>query len=175
MKSSHVQKFYNDHVTCTQYCFQIRKCLDSKCIYHSPLRMDCDRYKLINWLPMPSLLRSDTTKYEKYKTFQMAYEINGLPSDGDRPGASKLIDRKEGHLPPMATTFKYVQQRVRKIVWCKECGKPRLIYSQKKLPDKKTKSLIVVWKNFLTLAEDQFCLKGINLKEKFLFSHVLHV
>ena len=64
---------------------------------------------------------------EIYRTFDEAYEINEMPSDRDRPGASvNIVDKEQ---LPRAREWKYTKQRDRKIIFCRECAKPRLVYA----------------------------------------------
>ena len=39
-KGTPVEHFYKKHCTSRTYFFQIRKCSDSSCLYHKPLRSD---------------------------------------------------------------------------------------------------------------------------------------
>ena len=131
MKSDSVLKFYNDHVSVTQYCFQIRKCLQPNCKYHKPVRMNINDFQKVKWLPMPTLNLQSPSE-EKYKTFEEAIKLDNLPTDKDRPGmTAKPV--KDSNVP--VANFKCTQQKARKIICCKECKKPRLVYKDKVFSD----------------------------------------
>ena len=160
MASEKVQEFYSNHVTTNQYCFQIQKCLNKSCPYHKPVRMDKEQYGSLKWLPMPTLSLASRGIGQKYKQFQEAHAINEIPTDRDRPYGKESIENKE-QLPPLAG-FKCVAGYARQAVWCKECGKPRLLYSQKVINDKDHSELQRSLENFVyscggpILQEDHF-------------------
>ena len=52
---------------------------------------------------------------EKYRTFEMACELDEMPSDKNRPGASVTIE--ENGSISRATEWKYTKQRARKFVF----------------------------------------------------------
>ena len=90
-------------------------------------------FKSIKWLPMPNLVQKIGDKEEKYIKFERAYDMLGTPNDNDRPMISTSKGDTVGVQPPK--NFRFVKQCARKIVWCRECGRPRLIYSKMRLED----------------------------------------
>ena len=109
--------------------------------------MDKEDYGLLKWLPMPTLGRTATLKDQKYKGFEAAHANNEKPTDADRPGAKEYIENKV-HMPPIAP-FKYVPGYARMVVWCRECGKPRLLYTQKIMTDKIYSTLTQVLEKYV--------------------------
>ena len=132
MSSSSVSEFYKDHVSVNQYCFQIKKCLNKNCKYHKPVWMDIEEFKKMIWLPMPTI-RPNSGVEEKYRAFEEAVKIDEMPTDRDRPGASANIEERNNIPRP---EWKYTKQRARKIIFCKECAKPRLLHALKALDDR---------------------------------------
>ena len=90
--------------------------------------MDKEDYRLLKWLPMPTVSLAATVKDEKYKEFEAAHANNEKPTDADRPGAKEYIENKV-HMPPIAP-FKYVPGYAQMVVCCRKCGKPGLIYTE---------------------------------------------
>ena len=135
MKNQTFKQFYQSHVRKTQYAFQVKKCTDIDCRFHSWIQLDSTTFDDIKWLPSPQLSISDKTKY---KTFA---ETHGSePSDDDRPGKRKSETTAKA-------PFQLTPQRARLIAWCSECGYPRLLYCQRKLPAEDVQKIQVLLKD----------------------------
>ena len=100
MKSDRVKEFYKNHIVQTQYCFQIKKCSNPNCNFHSPIRMNKEVFKEVKWIPMPKLYDSEDKEEEKYLKFDEAYKILDKPDDCDRPGNTYLPKKTENTLVP---------------------------------------------------------------------------
>ena len=96
--------------------------------------MNKEVFKEVKWLPMPKLYDSEDKEEEKYLKFDEAYINLDKPDDCDRPGNTYLPKKTENTLVPKPNWRRY-GQRIRKIIWCEECGKPRLIFSKNTLED----------------------------------------
>ena len=70
-----------------------------------------------------------------------------VPTDKDRPGATYLPCKANKTIVPQPK-WKRVGQRARRIVWCTECGKPRLIFSKLALTSEERTLIDVVMENF---------------------------
>ena len=161
MQSQDVKNFYENHVVATQYCFQIRKCYDKSCPYHKPIRMNLEEFKKIPWLPMPKLRLSK--KEESYQDFESACSFFEKPDDSYRPGGN--LPEREKHESLPAPDFKFVNNRARKVIWCCECGKPRLLYSKQYLTDDENRALELAIENFDYSCGGPFIKTGHHLEK----------
>ena len=162
MQSQDVKNFYEGHVVATEYCFQIRKCYDNSCPYHKPIRMNLEEFKKIPWLPMPKLRLSK--KEESYQDFESACSSFEKPDDSYRPGGN--LPEREKHESLPAPDFKFVNNRARKVIWCCECGKPRLIYSKQYLSDDENHALELAIENFDYSCGGPFIKSGHHLEKR---------
>lgn len=48
-------RFVEKHVKCTTYSFQVKKCIDAECEFHSAIRLPREVFEEIKWLPTRSL------------------------------------------------------------------------------------------------------------------------
>lgn len=119
MKTQKVKEFFEKHVKDNHYAFQIKKCNDSNCEYHAPVRAS-EEFKNLKWLPMPTLNSSGN-----YKSFDETY--GDAPTDIDRPGRAKITNKPK-QLDWQISTF-----RARMIIKCTECEFPRILYSKLRL------------------------------------------
>lgn len=119
-----LQQFMKTHCHASNYVFQIKKCTNLSCHYcqEHPIRLPGDIFETLSFLPLPLL---DSSK-EHYQKFDNIY--GGLPSDIDRPSRvpvpseeSKEVDKRNRSL--------LVCGKVRGIITCGSCCKPRCIYS----------------------------------------------
>ena len=125
---SSLKKFLDTHCNSSHYVFQIRKCLDPSCYYcvQHPVRMDLEKFKELSLLPLPLL---DTTK-EHYRPFE---ELNGSePTEKDRPSLQQSGD-PEAVEADTKHKLLFNSSKVRAILNCQECFKPRCVYSARKL------------------------------------------
>ena len=120
--------FIKKHCHCSHYAFQIKKCTDSLCYYctQHPIQLTPEVFANLPFLPLP-LLDGNKEKYLKFD------EVVGKPlSEKDRPSyipkpsdESKEIDKQNRKL--------LVRAKVRAVVECTDCCKPRCVFSNSKL------------------------------------------
>lgn len=127
-KATTYTDFIKKHCHCSQYVFQIKKCLDSSCYYcvQHPVQVSPEVFDSLSFLPLP-LLNATKDKYLKFD------EVIGKPlSEKDRPSyvpkpsdEAKEIDKNNRKL--------LVKAKVRAVIECTNCFKPRCVYSISKL------------------------------------------
>ena len=120
--------FIKKHCHCSHYAFQIKKCTDSSCYYctQHPIQLTPEVFANLPFLPLP-LLDGNKEKYLKFD------EVVAKPlSEKDRPSyipkpsdESKEIDKQNRKL--------LVRAKVRAVVECTDCCKPRCVFSNSKL------------------------------------------
>ena len=118
-------QFVTDHCIATSYTFQIRKCKTSTCRYCSehPVRLNEDVFDSLQFIPAPLL---DASR-EHFQTFEQVY--GSTVTEKDRPSLKyslELIDEDKLHKDVL------VGQKVRAVVKCALCDKPRCLYSNSK-------------------------------------------
>ena len=123
------ERFLKSHCHASQYAFQIKKCSDASCFYclEHPVRLPDSVFSTLTFLPLPLLEKSTNEHYQKYSDLygQVPSEV-GRPSLVPTPSEeSKQLDKGRKSL--------LVCGKVRCIVTCGECYKPRCVYSQAKL------------------------------------------
>lgn len=112
--------FFENHVRCTTYTMQVKKCKDVNCSSHCGVRLDEETFDRIIWLPTPERIG------DKYSSF---FTVHGNePNDMDVP--SKTASRTIGISELPKANFPLAHTRARKIVFCTECQFPRLLYTQ---------------------------------------------
>ena len=123
--ASALKKFMDSHCHMSQYVFQVKKCKDTLCYYCAeyPIRMPAEIFENLHFLPLPRL---DSTK----KHYQPFTDVYGKElSECDRPSQvtdeNTPIDRENSEL--------FRNTRVRKVINCQECLKPRCVYAAKVL------------------------------------------
>lgn len=108
----------------TSYVFQIKKCLDSNCFYcnQHPVCMSAEEFEKLSYLPLPLL----DTDEEHYQPFNNLY--GQIPSDMHQPskGSPEQQEAKE-------IDKKKLFVNSRGVVKCRECCKPRCVFTLKKL------------------------------------------
>lgn len=120
MNIEKLRTFYETHVKESHYSFQVKKCTDSNCQFHEPIRVPQDEYEKLKWLPMPELGPNGS-----YASFENTY--GNEPHDKNRPGHKKQNNKIKKPTWPLAP------QRARMIIKCSECQFPRILYSKLKL------------------------------------------
>ena len=127
-KADAYQGFFKAHCHSSQYMFQVKKCKDPNCYYcmRHPIRLPHEVFESLHFLPLP-LLDSSKQHYKKFK------ELYGSdPSDVDRPSRVPTpSDEAKGVDKAMKGLL--VCGKVRGVIICIECSKPRCIYSHSKL------------------------------------------
>ena len=127
-KATALQSFFEKHCHSSDYVFQIKKCTDESCYYcaEHPIRLPVEVFRELSFLPLPLL---DHTK-EHYQKF--ADIFGQIPGEKGRPSYvptpsedARQIDREHKGI--------LVKAKVRAVVCCGECHKPRCIYSNSKL------------------------------------------
>lgn len=123
--------FMKAHCNSTHYLFQVKKCGEESCFHCGahPIRLT-EQLKDIHFVPLP-VLDSSKNHYKKFG------EIYGqLPSEVDRPSLTfatseaKACDKENRKL--------LVASKVRAVLVCVECMKPRCVYAAGALtPDEK--------------------------------------
>lgn len=130
-KATSLEQFMKTHCHSSQYVFQVKKCTDLSCYYcqEHPVRLPEDMFGGLCFLPLPLL---DNSK-EHCQEFSSVY--GQPPSDKDRPSRvpepseeAKEVDKGRKSL--------LVRGKVRGVMECGECSKPRCIYSPSKLASK---------------------------------------
>ena len=123
-----LKKFVDSHCHSSHYAFQIKKCLDPSCYYcvQHPIVMDSEEFSSISFLPLPLL---DGTK-EHFSPFS---EVYGKPlSDKDRPSRG-LFTNPEAKECDKNNKALLINSKVRCVITCQECRKPRCVFAAKKL------------------------------------------
>ena len=120
-ESDVLRKFMDTHCHMSNYVFQVKKCLSSECFYCTryPVRMSIDKFQSLSYLPLPIL---DAMK-EHY---------GQIPSDKCQPSKGPLCFQ-EGREIDKSRSKLFVNSKVRRIIVCQECFKPRCIFSLRKL------------------------------------------
>ena len=120
-----LKQFVDTHCHISQYVFQVKKCKDASCYYcvDKPIQMSAETFESLYFLPLPRL---DPTK----KHYQPFAEVYGKEiSECDRP--SQITDENTRADKDNSDFFR--NTRVRKIIKCQQCLKPRCIYAAKVL------------------------------------------
>ena len=123
--TEHLQTFIATHCSSTAYLFQVKKCLDPRCGYcrFHPVRMPVEDFQKISFVPLPLI-----TVGEKYADFKDLY--GKAVDERDRPSSKPAspgeeVDKKRKDI--------IVSSKVRCVLTCQECFKPRCVYSKSKL------------------------------------------
>ena len=120
----HIQQFMASHCSITKYLFQVKKCLSENCLYCTshPVRLPMEHFKQLSFVPLPLL------DGEKYSPFADLYgkdvDESDCPSTKPASQGAEADNRRKAIL---------VSSKVRCIMTCHECFKPRCIYSKAKL------------------------------------------
>ena len=125
-----MKTFLSEHSCSTSYSFQLKKCSSSTCFYcgtSGKPRLPQDIFSSLSWLPLPLL---DSTK-EHYQAFESVY---GKPvSSQDQPSLQSKFEDPEAAAADEANKALFNASKVRDVIWCQECYKPRCIFSRGKL------------------------------------------
>ena len=117
--------FYNTHCKSRHYLFSVKKCLDVNCKFHLPPRME--NFAELAHLPDPVPIG------EHYEAFQNIYRKE--TSEKYRPSLNDKA-KKDKKIPFNPT--KQTALNVGDTITCEECGKPRLLHSEKTVKDKES-------------------------------------
>ncbi|XP_056008509.1 uncharacterized protein LOC130051170 [Ostrea edulis] len=124
-KMKNLQTFLSDHGSSSHYMFQLKKC--SSCAYCTvinPPRLPDDEFQSLHFLPNPVAGEDG-----QYLSFQEMYGQE--TGDEHRPSAQVRDDPASVNDRINREIFK--TQKVRDVIVCGECSKPRCVYSDKKL------------------------------------------
>lgn len=155
MKQDTFKHFYTEHVRETQYCIQIKKCMDLKCTFHSWVRTPEATFSSLFWLPSPQLGLNGN-----YKTFEESYGTE--PTDKDRPG--NICHNSKVPKP----TWQLQPTRARKIICCSECFFPRIVYSKIQLSKKDLIKLDAHFEENPFICGDHVSYQEVGIQEVFL-------
>ena len=125
-----MKNFLSEHSYSANYSFQLKKCSSLTCFYcnmSDKPRLPQDIFSSLSWLPLHLL---DATK-EHYQAFDSVY---GKPvSSQDQPSLQSKFDDSEAAAADEAHKTLFNATKVRDVIWCQECCKPRCIFSKGKL------------------------------------------
>ena len=123
-KISEYRCFVEEHCLSTSYLFQIKKCGQDECGFCTPIRLPRAVFDDLHFIPAPLL---DSSK-EHFQKFESLYGTK--PSEKDKPSLKFSLessDEDKNHKSIL------VAQKVRAVIPCSSCLKPRCIYSNSKL------------------------------------------
>ncbi|XP_046330978.1 uncharacterized protein LOC124114453 [Haliotis rufescens] len=146
-----LKKFMSHCCVCRRYMFMIKKCGLADCEICLPPRLCHEDFDSLKWLPDPVPFDDG----HHYKSFDSVYGTN--TSEEHCPSMQKRPPTLNSHgipFSPSAQTCKTVQRNV----FCTECGKPRVLYCEKKID----RSSLIILDRILELYEYS-C--GSNLQE----------
>ena len=118
-----LKAFMKEHCHSSHYLFQIKKCAKASCPHCSnhPVQLPQHEFEKLKFLPLPRL---NVTK-DHYKKFTEVY--GQAPSEEDRPSlASVDSEAKEADKENKKLL---VANKVRSVIVCSDCNKPRCVYA----------------------------------------------
>ncbi|XP_063434558.1 uncharacterized protein LOC134715936 [Mytilus trossulus] len=139
-KVKQVQDFIARHGRSSHYAFQLKKCNDCPYCEINPPRIPEDKFQDLHFLPNPV-----PGENNQYKSFSELYGQN-TGEEQHRPGAAHKAEENEND-KQRRDLFK--NNKVREVILCSECSKPRCIFSEKKLSREQDELI-------LRLKEDSF-------------------
>ncbi|KAK3106649.1 hypothetical protein FSP39_024523 [Pinctada imbricata] len=124
-----LQGFLKTHSMSTHYSFQIMKCNDEEtCSYctMSPLRMDADMAADLYFLPCP------VPNDQHYQNFEELYDTK--VTDEHRPSLKTSTEFDDDDVESdRRNRDVFKSGKARDVLYCGECSKPRIVYSNSKL------------------------------------------
>ena len=127
--SQPLKSFLKNHSHSSHYIFQLKKCTTEACVLCSEhkIRLPSDIFSSLTWLPLPLL---DLSK-EHYQPFELVYgkEV----SEKDRPSLKGSWEDEEAVAADTSNKDLFNAAKVRDVIVCQECYKPRCIYAKGKL------------------------------------------
>ena len=127
----HLNQLLLSHCQQPQYSFQMHKCGKAVCDFGlcKPPHLPTDPFKSLSWLPDPMKDEANPGHYKQY------HQLKGTATtDEHRPSLQKQGSRTVEAKKQRCCRALFTAQRVRQVVKCGECAKPRCIYSQTTLP-----------------------------------------
>ena len=133
------QAFLTANCSSSHYLFQIKKCGKDTCSFCSrhPIRLPPSEFEKFKFVP---LLLLNLTK-DHYKSYSELY--GQPPSEADRPSSVVTSDAKAADIENKKLL---IASKVRGVIVCVECNKPRCVYAASTLSYQK--------KTLLKLAKD---------------------
>jgi len=128
-----LQNFIEAHCNMSDYVFQIKKCQNSSCLHcaHHPVHMTAEDFEALSFLPLPLL----NSQKESYLSFSEIY--GQKPSDKDQPSKGSYSFQEAKELDTSRKPL-FNNGKVRRIITCRECFKPRCVYSLRKLNEQES-------------------------------------
>ena len=132
--------FMEKHCYANTYTFQLKKCLDGNCRTCSiqPPRLPMETFSKLHFVPAPTL---DSSK-QHYNKFEDLY--GSKPTEKDKPSLTFSLEVIEEDKRNKTTL---VSQRVRDVVKCSVCHRPRCVYANTKLNTHLMSALIEIKDN----------------------------
>ena len=125
LASAHsLQKFMKNHCHSSSYVFQVKKCMEPACFYcnQHPIRLPVEKFLELNYLPLP-LLDASKEHYQKFG------DVFGKPiSTADQPSLVAVPTEEQKKTDKDRKSL-LVATKVRTVILCGECSKPRCIYA----------------------------------------------
>ena len=123
-KAKDWQSFIAKHCKCSHYSFQVKKCTSVNCFYCHDHPTRIPDFSEVNFLPDPE----PTPDNLHYLSFEQMY--GKKTTDSHRPSLHSVPVEKESDRQHRALL---VAARVRDVLICSECSKPRCVYAASKL------------------------------------------
>ena len=121
-----VKEFMDAHCTRRHYFFSVIKCNEPDCKGHKSPRLPPDVFSDLHTLPDP-MMAEDRIHYQPFS------EVYGRPTvEAQRPSLKSKANSAVSHGMPFSPSAQTVC-RVRMVVTCQECDKPRVLHGAKKL------------------------------------------
>ena len=119
-----LKAFMDEHCHSSRYLFQIKKCTKESCSHCSqhPIRLPQDEFEKLKFIPLPRL---NLTK-DHYKKFTELYGQS--PSEEDRPSLAPT-STSEAKEADKENKKLLIGGKVRSIIVCSVCNKPRCVYA----------------------------------------------
>ena len=116
------QAFLTAHCSSSHYIFQIKICGKDTCSFCSrhPIRLPPSEFEKCKFVPLPLL---NLTK-DHYKSYSELY--GQPPSEADRPSSVVTSDAKAADVESKRLL---IASKVRGVIVCVECNKPRCVYA----------------------------------------------
>lgn len=122
--ASDLKAFMNEHCHSSHYLFQVKKCAKESCLHCSnhPVRLPQAEFENLKFIPLPLL---NATK-DQYRKFSELYGQH--PSEEDRPSRAPTVT-SEAKEADKENKKLLVAGKVRRIIVCSDCSKPRCVYA----------------------------------------------
>ena len=147
-----LQKFFDHCCQARHYSFCIKKCGVDGCNICKPIRLPCEVFDKISFLPDP------VPQNDGIKDFK---EVFGTVTTEDhRPSLQKRLYRENSVPFPVS-----IQHATNMVVQCEECGMWLIVYSKYKLTDNESKIIKSILDNYAYTCGSS--MEDLNLCGKF--------